>query len=56
MRTKVELVNSQPAALMEKYYYPCDQVINFEKTLIKYSIVWDYARERREKDGALPNP
>ena len=34
---------SQPATLMENYYYPCDEVITFERTLIKHSIVWDYA-------------
>ena len=34
---------------MENYYYPCEEVINFERTLIKHSIVWDYARERRSQ-------
>ena len=38
-------------ALMENYYYPCDEVINFEKTLIKHSIVWDYAKSHRSKKG-----
>jgi len=41
MFTRMEY--SQPAALMENYYYPCDVVIEYEKTLIKHSIVWDYA-------------
>ena len=36
---------------MENYYYPCDDVINFEKTLIKHSIVWDYAKSHRSKKG-----
>ena len=40
---------SQPATLMENYYYPCDEVIDFEKTLIKHSIVWDYAKNYRIK-------
>ena len=40
---KVKTEPSQSANLMENYYYPCDEVINFEKTLIKHSIVWDYA-------------
>ena len=40
---------SQPATLMENYYYPCDEVIEFEKKLIKHSIVWDYAKNYRTK-------
>ena len=43
------MVPSQAPTLMENYYFPCDEVINFEKTLIKHSIVWEYAKARRAK-------
>ena len=46
-----KLEPSQPPALMENYYYPCDVVINHEKTLIKHSIVWDFAKNRRAKQS-----
>jgi hypothetical protein len=42
---------SQPATLMENYYYPCEHVIAFEKTLIKHSIVWDFAEARKAKQS-----
>ena len=38
---------------MENYYYPCDEVITFEKKLIKHSIVWDYAKNYRAKQQRL---
>ena len=46
---KAKLVNSQPGNLMENYFYPCDEVIRFEKTLIKHSMVWDQAKKHRSQ-------
>ena len=50
-----KLEPSQPASLMETYYYPCDEVINYEKTLIKHSIVWDYANYHYVMNHRLRN-
>jgi len=46
-----KLEPSQPPTLMENYYYPCDMVIEYERTLIKHSIVWDFAKNRRQQQA-----
>ena len=42
-QTQREVCNSIPTDIMNRFMYPCCKVVNYEKTLIKDSIVWKLA-------------
>ena len=44
-----ETCNSIPTEVMDRYVYPCEQVIAYEKTLIKDCVVWKLAEREAKK-------
>ena len=44
-QTQKQVCNSIPVDIMNKFMFPCGKVMDYEKTLIKDSIVWKLAKK-----------
>lgn len=38
---------------MDEYYFPPEQIVNYEKKLIKSSIIWEIIEQRKKEQSKL---